>query len=52
MNENRVEKYIKLDRKTKRIELAYQRYMANKTNENIILWFKVLRGEEIGKEIH
>lgn len=42
----------KFRKKTQEIERAYNIYLENKTNENIILWFKVLRGEEIGKEIH
>ena len=42
----------KYRKKTQEIERAYNIYLENKTNESISLWFKVLRGEEIGKEIH
>lgn len=42
----------KYRKKTQEIERAYNIYLENKTNESISLWFKVLRGEEIEKEIH
>ncbi len=47
MCKSRIEEYRRLNKKTKLMELAYQRYLYNKTKENIDLWFKELRGDDI-----
>ena len=37
--------YMKLKKKTEKVEQAYDKYKNNKTDENKNNWFKEIRGE-------